>query len=154
MFSAHIDDTQDSVCLQIRSQTRDFSKKHAACQPFRGGAIENLDVLTGPSHPALVWMKHVDISYGNELQQQLEQLMGDFYREPQEENLVHIDFLAEEALNYNLKLVDTKLFIDKQDNLFNDYKKEKSDYHKKIEENDAVKQWTSFQRWFIFQKID
>lgn len=81
-FSAHIDDTRDNVCLQIRSQTRYFSKKHAACQPFRGGAIENLDVLTGPSHPALVWMKHVRKSYGNELQQQLEQLMGDFYREP------------------------------------------------------------------------
>jgi len=85
--------------------------------------------------------------------QRISVYMDTFY-EPTEENLVHIDFLAEEALNYNLKLVDTKLFIDKQDNLFNDYKKEKSDYHKKIEENDAVKQWTSFQRWFIFQKID
>jgi SAM-dependent methyltransferase len=85
--------------------------------------------------------------------QRIRAYMDTFY-EPTEENLVHIDFLAEEALNYNLKLVDTKLFIDKQDNLFNDYKKERSDFHKKIEGNEAIKQWISFHRWFIFQKID
>ena len=79
-FSAHIDDTQDNVCLQIRMQIRDLPVEHLACQPFRGGAIENLDVLTGPSHPALVWMKHAQITYGNELQQQLKYLMGNFYR--------------------------------------------------------------------------
>jgi len=70
-----------------------------------------------------------------------------------EENLVNMKFLVGEAENYGLQLVDSKLFIDKQDNLFNDYKKDKPEYHKKIEANASIKEWLSFHRWFIFQKI-
>ena len=78
----------------------------------------------------------------------------DTFFEPFEENLVNIEFLIEEAKNYNLKLIDTKLFIDEQDSLFNLYSKVNKINYNKINNNTAIKEWESFHRWFIFQKIN
>ena len=69
-----------------------------------------------------------------------------------EENLVNMDFLIEECGKYGLELVDSKLFIDTQDNFFNEFKKTNKEEYKKINSNDSIKEWLSFQRWFIFQK--
>ena len=62
--------------------------------------------------------------------------------------------MTSECSKYGLELVDTKLFIDTQDNLFNEFKKTNIKDYNAINDNDAIKQWTSFQRWFIFQKVD
>ena len=70
-----------------------------------------------------------------------------------EENLVNMDFLVEQCNNYGLELVDSKLFIDTQDNLFNEFKKSNKEEFRNINNNVSIKEWLSFQRWFIFQKV-
>ena len=76
----------------------------------------------------------------------------DTFMDSYEENLMSLNFMAEEAKQHNLVLVDSKLFIDDQDNLFNQFKKEKNGYYKEINSHSSIKEWISFHRWFIFKK--
>lgn len=76
----------------------------------------------------------------------------DTFMEPTEEYLVDMDFFEKEANKYDLELVDTKMFIDKQDSMYNKYKTANKDYYNDIESNNIIKQWCGFHRWFIFQK--
>ena len=78
----------------------------------------------------------------------------DTFMDSYEENLMSLSFMEEEAKQYNLALVDSKLFIDEQDNLFNQFKEEKSQYYKEINKHDSIKEWISFHRWFIFKKVN
>ena len=78
--------------------------------------------------------------------------MDTFY-EAFDENLVNKDFLESQCARFGLELIDTKLFNDSQDSLFNEFKKENNKDYMNIDNNEACKQWTSFHRWFIFQKI-
>lgn len=76
----------------------------------------------------------------------------DTFIEPTEEYLVDMDFLEKEANKYDLELVDTKMFIDKQDSMYNKYKTKNAENYKNIEVNDIIKKWCGFHRWFMFQK--
>ena len=76
----------------------------------------------------------------------------DTFMKPTEEYLVDIDFLEKEANKYDLELIDSKMFIDKQDSMFSKYKIKNEENYKNIEMNDIIKQWCSFHRWFMFQK--
>lgn len=87
--------------------------------------------------------------YGNQIR-----VMFETFYQPMVENLVDIDFLEEEATKYDLKLVDTKLFIEEPDSLFNLYKESNPELHKLIEKSKSLQTWLGFQRWFIFQKVE
>ncbi len=76
----------------------------------------------------------------------------DTFMDAYEENLMSLDFFVNEAKNHNLALVDTKLFIDSQDNLFEEFSKEKSSFYKEINRHNSIKEWIQFHRWFIFKK--
>ena len=77
----------------------------------------------------------------------------DTFMDSYEENLMSLEFMESEAKKYDIALVDSKLFIDDQDNLFDQFKKEKATYHKNINSNTSIKEWVSFHRWFIFKKV-
>ena len=49
------------------------------------------------------------------------------------ENLVNIDFLREEALKYDLKLIDTKLFNEEPDSIYDMFQKQRPDLWDEIE---------------------
>lgn len=76
-----------------------------------------------------------------------------FFR-PMEENLVDCDFLINEATKYEMKLVDTKLFMDDIDDLYSEFQKVRPIDHKKLDSKPHLKEWISFHRWLIFQKAD
>jgi SAM-dependent methyltransferase len=86
------------------------------------------------------------------INQKISVYMDTFY-EAFDENLVNKDFLESQCARFGLELIDTKLFNDSQDSLFNEFKKENNKDYMNIDNNEACKQWTSFHRWFIFQKI-
>ena len=86
------------------------------------------------------------------------------------ENLVDITYLEEKAMEYNLKLVESNLFLDEPGNLLSAYrglddsqdggennkstnKKNKANYDA-INKNEDLKDWASLNRYFIFQKVD
>lgn len=85
--------------------------------------------------------------YGQKVKSYLET----FYQ-PTEENLVDIDFLSKHAENYDLKLIDTNLFMEIPNSMYNKFKDENPKIWKEIDNNDILKEWLSFHRWAIFQK--
>lgn len=76
-----------------------------------------------------------------------------FYR-PTEENLVDCEFLESECLKYELKLVDSKLFNDNIDDLYSEFQMVKPDIWRQLETKQHLKEWVSFNRWMLFQKVD
>jgi hypothetical protein len=76
-----------------------------------------------------------------------------FFR-PTEENLVDCDFLEQECMKYELKLIDSKLFNDEVDNLYSEYQMVRPDTWKELEAKPYLKEWLSFHRWMMFQKVD
>lgn len=78
----------------------------------------------------------------------------DRFFHPTEENLVDCDFLEQECIKYELKLIDSKLFNDEVDNLYSEYQMVRPDTWKMIESKPYLKEWISFHRWMMFQKVD
>ena len=76
-----------------------------------------------------------------------------FYQ-PSKENLVDIDFITNEFAKFDLKLVDSKLFNEEPDNLFQQYKESNLDRWTEIADNDVLSELLSMERWMIFQKVD
>ena len=76
----------------------------------------------------------------------------DTFFEPFTENLVDFNFMVDEFKKYDIKLIDSKLFIDEQNSLFNKFKTKNKDWYDKINKHSDIKQWIKFHRWFIFQK--
>ena len=105
----------------------------------------------------LIWsIKKVDadqVFFENNYVNQKVSVYMDTFFDAFEENLVNMDYLIEQCSKFGLEIVDTKLFIDTQDNLFNEFKNKNKEEYKKINSNEAIKEWLSFQRWFIFQKV-
>ena len=82
----------------------------------------------------------------------------DFYFEtfykPFTENLVNIDFLREEALKYDLKLIDTKLFNEEPDSIYDMFQKQRPELWEEIDNTECLRQFVGLNRWMIFQKVD
>lgn len=76
------------------------------------------------------------------------------FHQPSIENLVDIDFVIEEARKFDLKLVDTKLFTEEPDSMFNMFCNEKPDIAEECEKDAHFRDISNFHRWFIFQKVD
>ena len=76
-----------------------------------------------------------------------------FYK-PTVENLVDVSFLEKKCIEYDLKLIDSKLFIDDIDSLYDSYQSFNGESWSSIENKPYLKQWLSFHRWMIFQKVD
>ena len=83
--------------------------------------------------------------------QKIDAYMDTFF-EPFTENLVDFNFMVDEFKKYDIKLIDSKLFIDEQNSLFNKFKTKNKDWYDKINKHSDIKQWIKFHRWFIFQK--
>lgn len=76
-----------------------------------------------------------------------------FYQ-PMEENLVDIKFLEEKCKNYDLQLIDSKLFLEEPDSMFNHFSTHNPDAYENVEKYDVLKDWLHFHRWAIFQKVN
>jgi hypothetical protein len=76
-----------------------------------------------------------------------------FYK-PTVENLVDVSFLEKKCIEYDLKLIDSKLFIDDIDSLYDEYQSFNGESWSSIENKPYLKQWLNFHRWMIFQKVD
>jgi hypothetical protein len=76
-----------------------------------------------------------------------------FYK-TSDENLVDLEFLKTEAIKFNLKLVDSKLFTEEPDNMFQQFMKSRADLHSEIEDEPIFMELINMERWFIFQKVD
>jgi hypothetical protein len=97
-------------------------------------------------------LEEADLSesgYGNQIR-----VMFETFYQPMVENLVDMDFLEEEALKFDLKLVDTKLFTEEPDSIFNMFQEARPQIHKMIEKSKTLQTWLGYQRWFIFQKVE
>ena len=97
-------------------------------------------------------LEEADLSesgYGNQIR-----VMFETFYQPMVENLVDMDFLEEEAAKFDLKLVDTKLFTEEPDSIFNMYQEARPQIHKMIEKSKTLQTWLGYQRWFIFQKVE
>ena len=90
-----------------------------------------------------------DSPYGQRIVSYLET----FYQ-PMEENLVDIKFLEEKCKNYDLQLIDSKLFLEEPDSMFNHFSTHNPDAYENVEKYDVLKQWLHFHRWAIFQKVN
>jgi hypothetical protein len=68
------------------------------------------------------------------------------------ENLVSIEYLAAKAAEYDLKLVESRSFLEEPGNLLAEYMAEdpKSEIINKIP---ALQAWSEMNRYFIFQKV-
>lgn len=119
--------------------------------------MRNKDKLEGLHNDKLIWSIEKteeqcnlnESPYGQKIMSYLET----FYQ-PMEENLVDIDFLAEHSKNYDLKLVDSKLFLEEPDSMYNNFKTHNPKLHAEVEKHDVLKGWLSFHRWAIFQKVN
>lgn len=78
----------------------------------------------------------------------------DTFYKPMVENLVDVKFLETKCLDYDLKLIDSKLFIDDVDSLYEEYQHFNNEIWKSLESKTYLKEWISFHRWMIFQKVD
>ena len=76
------------------------------------------------------------------------------FSQPSKENLVDIEFITNEFAKFDLKLVDSKLFNEEPDNLFQQYKESNLDRWTEIADNDVLSELLSMERWMIFQKVD
>ena len=76
-----------------------------------------------------------------------------FYK-TSDENLVDLEFLKAEAIKFNLRLVDSKLFTEEPDNMFQQFMKSKAELHSQIEDEPILRELIDMERWFIFQKVD
>lgn len=89
-----------------------------------------------------------DNSYGQKILYSTET----FYES--QENLVDMDLLISECAKFDLKLIDTKMFLDDTDNMLNKFIKEKPKIGVEIENTPEFLDVLSYHRWFIFQKVD
>lgn len=87
--------------------------------------------------------------YGNKILSYLET-----FTQPAEENLVDPILLQNEALQYDLKLVDSKLFDEEPDSMYNQFQTVKPDMWEILDTQPVLKEWSSTHRWAIFQKVD
>lgn len=76
-----------------------------------------------------------------------------FYQTSQE-NLVNIEFLEKEFAKFDLKLVDSKLFDEEPDSMFNEYMTVNAVNHGIISDEPVFRELAGMQRWMIFQKVD
>ena len=103
----------------------------------------------------LIWSlenkEGINLLKNDKVGQKIDAYMDTFF-EPFTENLVDFKFMVDEFKKYDIKLIDSKLFIDEQNSLFNKFKTKNKDWYDKINKHSDIKQWIKFHRWFIFQK--
>ncbi len=97
--------------------------------------------------------KHDDVKYdklttGNKITTFYETFAGHFT-----ENLVNMKYIAEKAVEHNLKLIEYKNFLEEPISLLTQYEKEKSHFVKKIRETPELMTWARMNYYFIFQKM-
>jgi hypothetical protein len=68
------------------------------------------------------------------------------------ENLVSMEYLAMKAAEYNLKLVESRTFLEEPGNLLSEFIGS-NEIGEEILNIPALKSWTSMNRYFIFQKV-
>lgn len=123
-----------------------FEKKKTTKKNSEGKSTKN----------KLIWSientENINLLEDSKVGQKIDAYMDTFF-EPFSENLVDFDFLVNEFKRYDIKLIDSKLFIDEQNNLFNKFKTKNKDLYDKINKHSDIKQWIKFHRWFIFQKM-
>jgi len=115
--------------------------------------------ISGYINKHLVWSiesanKEVELDldespYGQKILSYLETFM-----QPAEENLVDPTNLEEEALQYDLKLIDSKLFNEEPDSMYNQFERINSKEWESMNKEKVLKEWSSTHRWAIFQKVD
>lgn len=92
-------------------------------------------------------MNYSVLSTGNKIMSYFETFESSF-----PENLVSMEYLAMKAAEYNLKLVESRLFLEEPGNLLSEFIGQ-NEIGEEIMNNPALKNWTSMNRYFIFQKI-
>ena len=71
-----------------------------------------------------------------------------------DENLVSIDFLEDRCKEYNLKLIESNLFLDEPGNLLVSYQNKNESDVEFINQNTDLLKWAKLNRYFIFQKVN
>jgi len=90
--------------------------------------------------------KHITV--GNKILVYHEKLAGQF-----PENLVNMSYLRETARTHNLKLLEYRTFLEEPGNLLSQYETSHKKEANLIKNEEALMTWTSFNAYFIFQKI-
>lgn len=87
------------------------------------------------------------ITLGNKIRIYFETFGGMF-----EENLVDIDYFSQKAEEYNLKLVETSMFLEEPGNLLSQYEGKNKEDVELINKHNDLLSWAQLNRYFIFQK--
>lgn len=136
-YSSHIFDNKKNQSTKEKSNKSSKSKSVKSLNNKLIWSIENKE--------------NVNLLKNEKVGQKIDAYMDTFF-EPFTENLVDFDFLVDEFKKYDIKLIDSKLFIDEQNSLFNKFKTKNKEFYDKINKHSDIKQWIKFHRWFIFQK--
>jgi hypothetical protein len=98
--------------------------------------------------------KMVDMEYNNITVGNSVEVYFETFNESVEEYLVDISYLAERAKNYDLKLIESNLFLEEPGNLLNQYEVDFGENAGLVKKNKDLETWASWNRYFIFQKVN
>ena len=118
--------------------------------------FQNNDVVIGEVNKNIIYhiekLNNIDyssITLGTKIK-----MFYETFSAPMIENLVDINYVAEIAKGYNLKLIESNKILDEPGNLLTQYKTENEDNFNLINNNDDLLNWSKLNRYFIFQKVN
>ena len=118
--------------------------------------FQNTDIVIGEVNNNVIYqiekLNNIDystITLGTKIK-----MFYETFSAPMIENLVDINYVAEIAKGYNLKLIETNKILDEPGNLLSQYKSENEENYDLINNNEDLLNWSKLNRYFIFQKVN
>jgi hypothetical protein len=150
-------DTLEQFLLNVSQNLRDQGYFIGTCLDGTSivSAFKGKNMIYGEVDEKTIFTlnKKEDVDYTNLTVGNKIDVFFETFNESVEEYLVNMEYLEEKAKDYDLKLIESNLFLDEPGNLLNQYSvkdKKNKDY---IENNEDLEKWASWNRYFIFQKV-
>lgn len=162
MYAIHYlfksNDTLDEFLLNVSQNLRDQGYFIGTCMdgPEIVKAFKGKDLIYGEVDNKTIYTinKVEDVEYDTLTVGNSVKVYFETFNESVEEYLVDIEYLVEKAKNYDLKLIESNLFLEEPGNLLNQYEVDNNDNANLVKKNKDLEQWASWNRYFIFQKVN